>query len=403
MYGSVNDPLPVARLRAAQAEREAAGLRRTLVPRDPRDSSLLDLASNDYLGLLGHPMLAQASARAARDFGTGATGSRLVTGTTTLHRELETELAAFTRAPAALVYSSGYLANMAAITALAAALRDVLIVSDELNHASLIDACRLARRAGVAVSVTPHLDITAVRDALATRTQEHAIVVTDAVFSVGGDLAPLRELHDAVTQHDALLLVDEAHSLGVLGDGGRGAAADAGIAGQMNTLRSVTMSKSLAGQGGAVLGHDVVIRTLIDTSRGFIFDTGLAPPSVAAALAALRVLEAEPERGARARENTRRLADMAREAGLAASRPAAAVAAVMLGDPLLAVRAREVAAEHGVRVGCFRPPSVPAGQACLRMTGKATLTENDFAVVSRALTAIRDYCRITAQAGRIRP
>jgi 8-amino-7-oxononanoate synthase len=408
MTGSDNENRPLTRLRAATAEREALGLRRTLLPRGPGQENKdqpgpLDLASNDYLGLYRHPGLAEAAADAAVRYGTGATGSRLVTGTTTLHSELERELAAFMRAPAALVYSSGYLANLAVITALAAALRDVLIVSDELNHASLIDACRLARRPTVELTVTPNRDVAAVRKALSARTHEYSIVVTDAIFSVGGELAPLAELHAAAAEHDAVLVIDEAHSFGVLGDRGRGAAEEAGVAGDSRTVRSVTLSKSLAGQGGAVLGHDVVVETLIDTSRGFIFDTGLAPPSAAAALAALRLLAADPGRGALARENTRRLAVMARAAGLHATTPEAAVVSVIIGDPMVAVRARDIAAEHGVHVGCFRPPSVPRGQACLRLTGKSTLTENDLAVVSRALTAIGDYCRITAQAGRKTP
>ncbi|MGD0554263.1 MAG: 8-amino-7-oxononanoate synthase [Streptosporangiaceae bacterium] len=394
----MEDSPPLARLRAAAAEREAAGLRRTLVPRAPRDD-LLDLASNDYLGLAGHPALAAAAADAAVTHGTGATGSRLVTGTTTLHAELERDLAEFTGTPA-LVFSSGYLANVSLVTSLAKALGDVLIVSDEHNHASLIDACRLTRAETV---ITPHLDADAVRKTLAARDQEHALVVTDAVFSVGGELAPLADLHAAAAEHDALLLIDEAHSFGVLGDGGRGAAEQAGIAGADAIIRSVTLSKSLASQGGAVLGHDVVIQTLIDVGRGFIFDTGLAPPSVAAARAALRLIREDPGIGERARASTRRLAALARDAGLTVTVPDAAVVSIILGDPEVAVRAREIAADHGVRVGCFRPPSVPQGGACLRLTGKATLTENDFAVVSRTLTAIRDHCRITAQAGRKTP
>jgi 8-amino-7-oxononanoate synthase len=396
----MTDHPSLARLRQAAAEREAAGLRRTLTPRAARDG-LLDLASNDYLGLAGHPALAESAAAAARAYGTGATGSRLVTGTTTLHAELEADLAEFTGTPA-LVFSSGYLANLATVTALAKALGDVLIVSDELNHASLIDACRLARASGAELAITPHLDAPAVRKALSSRTREHAIIVTDAVFSVGGDLAPIRDLHAAATAHGALLLVDEAHSFGVLGAGGRGAVDEVG-AGDATTLRSVTLSKSLAGQGGAVLGHDLVLRTLVDSGRGFIFDTGLAPPSVAAARAALGLIRDDPGRGERARRNTARLASIARDAGLEATAPAAAVVSVILGEPQVALRAQQIAAEHGVRAGCFRPPSVSPGRACLRLTGKATLTENDFAAVSRALGAIGDHYRITAQAGRNTP
>ena len=223
----------------------------------PAPDGIVDLASNDYLGLSGDERLAEAAAAAARRWGTGSTGSRLVTGTTELHTELEHELAAFSGAAAALVFSSGYLANLAVITALAQALGTgragpgVLIVSDAANHASLIDACRLAR---ARVVVTPHADPRAVEQALARRTEPAAIVVSDTVFSVTGDQAPVAELHRAARAHQALLVLDEAHAFGVLGPGGRGVAAAAGIAGDPHVVRTLTLSKSLAGQGGAVTG-----------------------------------------------------------------------------------------------------------------------------------------------------
>jgi len=404
---------PLARLRAADAWRAAAGLRRHLVPREP-GAGALDLASNDYLGLSADPRLAEAAAAAARAWGTGATGSRLVTGTTALHVRLEEELAAFADARAALVFSSGYLANLTAITALAAALGrgggqasgdsgGVLIVSDERNHASLIDGCRLARGPGVRVQVTPHRDTAAVAAALAGRREEAALVVTDAVFSVSGGLAPLAALHALARKHGALLLIDEAHSFGVLGEGGRGAAYDAGIAREPDVVRTITLSKSLAGQGGAVLAANEVTRTLVDTGRGFIFDTGLAPPAAGAALAALAALRDDPSLPARARDNAARLASVAAALGLTVTTPDAAVAAVILGEPRAAVAAQHTCADRGVRVGCFRPPAVPDGQACLRLTGRATLSENDFDVAWRVLAVVRDHCPNTAQAGRNTP
>lgn len=401
---------PLARLRAAGARRAAAGLRRHLVPREP-GAGALDLASNDYLGMSADPRLAEAAAAAAATWGTGATGSRLVTGTTALHARLEEELAAFADARTALVFSSGYLANLTVITALAAALGrgggqangqgdGVLIVSDERNHASLIDGCRLARGPGVRVQVTPHRDTAAVAAALAGRREEAALVVTDAVFSVSGGLAPLAALHALARQHGALLLIDEAHSFGVLGEGGRGAAYGAGIAREPDVVRTITLSKSLAGQGGAVLAADEVTRTLVDTGRGFIFDTGLAPPAAGAALAALRVLRDDPGLPVRARDNTARLASVAAALGLTVTTPDAAVAAIVLGEPRAAVAAQHTCADHGVRVGCFRPPAVPDGQACLRLTGRATLSENDFGMAWRVLAVVRDHCPNTAQAGR---
>jgi 8-amino-7-oxononanoate synthase len=418
MHGSAQQSFdPLARLRAAAAAREAAGLRRHLVPR-AADDGVLDLASNDYLGLAGDPRLAEAAAAAARAWGTGATGSRLVTGSTALHAELEEELAAFTGAAAALVFSSGYLANLSVVTALSAALRagdgdgvlgggdGVLIVSDERNHASLVDACRLARRPGVRVLVTPHRDVAAAGAALAAREERAALVVTDAVFSVSGDLAPVAALHAVARRHGALLVVDEAHSFGVLGAGGRGACHDAAIAAEPDVVRTITLSKSLAGQGGAVLAAAEVRQTLVDTGRGFIFDTGLAPPATAAALAALRVLRADPGLPGRARQGAVRLAATAAELGLEVTTPAAAVTSVVLGDPRDALAAQRGCAALGVRVGCFRPPSVPDGEACLRLTGRATLTDMDFGLASRALAVARDrchHCRNTAQAGRNTP
>ena len=389
------DPLEL--LRQAAARRAAAGLSRRLAARGPGHDGLLDLASNDYLGLCGDERLATGASEAIRKWGTGSTGSRLVTGTTMLHAELESQLAEFTGAPAALVFSSGYLANLTVITALAAGLGasgGVLVVSDAGNHASLIDASRLARTqggAGIRVAVTPHRDAGAVRRALASRDEGAAIVVSDAVFSVDGALAPAAELHAAAREHGALLVLDEAHAFGVIGPGGRGVAAAAQIAAEPDVVRTVTLSKAAAGQGGAVLAAPEVITALVDTGRGFIFDTGLAPPSVGAALAALQVIVAEPGLGARALANTARLAELAAGLGLHARPTGAAVLAIIIGEAGQAVRAQQICTRHGVRAGCFRPPSVPAGQACLRLTGRADMTEGDFAVAARALAAVSEH------------
>jgi 8-amino-7-oxononanoate synthase len=388
---------PLELLRQAAEGRSRAGVRRALVPRQAGPDGLVDLASNDYLGLCGDKRLATAAVEAAWEWGTGSTGSRLVTGTTALHARLEARLARFAGAPAALVFSSGYLANLTVLTALAAALDGaaaggVLIVSDAGNHASLIDACRLARGGrGVRVAVTPHRDLDAVRRALAGRDEAAAIVVSDAVFSVDGGQAPVAELHAVAREHGALVVLDEAHSFGVIGPGGRGTAAAAGIAAEPDLIRTVTLSKALAGQGGAVLAAPEVLGTLVDTGRGFIFDTGLAPPCAGAALAALEVIEAEPELGARARAAATRLAGIAAGLGLSVRPPDAAVLAVVVGDAARAAQAQRICADHGVRAGCFRPPSVPAGQACLRLAARASLTESDFAAAVRALAAVRDH------------
>lgn len=377
-------PDPLIRFRAAAATREAAGLRRTLRARTPDDDGLIDLASNDYLGLARDERLAEAAVAATRIWGTGSTGSRLVTGSTALHARLEARLCAFTGAEGALVFSSGYLANLAAVAALG---RDALVVSETGNHASIVDACRLSRSR---VVVTPHKDVTAVEKALADRDEAHAIVVTDAVFSVDGDLAPLAELHAATVRQGALLVVDEAHSIGVVGPRGQGAVHAAGLAAEPNIVRTITLSKSLGSQGGAVLGAPEVIQTLVDTGRSFIFDTGLAPGSVAAALAAVDILHHQPELPGRVRTMARELAAVARDLGLESGDPAGAVVPVVLGPPEIALRAALICVEHGVRVGCFRPPSVPVGRSCLRLTARANLSSDDLAVIRGALTAVAE-------------
>ncbi|WOT38367.1 8-amino-7-oxononanoate synthase [Streptomyces coeruleorubidus] len=347
--------------------RRHAGLVRTLRPR-PAVSPLLDLASNDYLGLAHHPEVTEGAARAARVWGGGSTGSRLVTGSTELHAELEQELADFCGFEAALVFSSGYAANLAAVTALAP--HGSLIVSDAGNHASLIDGCRLARGA---TQVVAHAEPEAVRKALHTH-QGPAITVSDTVFSVDGDAAPLAALAEACREHGAGLVVDDAHGLGVLGDGGRGAPHAAGLAGADDVVVTVTLSKSLGSQGGAVLGPARVIDHLVNAARTFIFDTGLAPAAAGAALSALRLLRREPERAARARAVAGELYARLTAAGLEAVRPDAAVVSVRAPSPEDAVRWAAECRAAGLAVGCFRPPSVPDGISRLRLTARADLT-----------------------------
>ncbi|MEU9245145.1 8-amino-7-oxononanoate synthase [Streptomyces sp. NPDC048385] len=362
-----------------QAEqRRRAGLVRTLRPR-PADSLLLDLAGNDYLGLARHPEVAEGAAGAARTWGGGSTGSRLVTGTTELHSELERALAGFCGFEAALVFSSGYAANLAAVTALGP--HGSLIVSDALNHASLIDGCRLARGA---TQVVGHADPDAVRKALGTH-DGPAVVVSDTVFSVDGDAAPLAALAEACRERGAGLLVDDAHGLGVLGDGGRGGPYAAGLAGADDVVVTATLSKSLGSQGGVVLGPARVIDHLVNAARTFIFDTGLAPAAAGAALAALRLLCREPGRAARAREVAAELHARLTAAGLEAVRPDAAVVSVRAPSPEQALRWAADCRTAGLAVGCFRPPSVPDGISRLRLTARADLSG---AEIERAVRVI---------------
>ncbi|MFG2797139.1 8-amino-7-oxononanoate synthase [Streptomyces pseudovenezuelae] len=360
------------------AARRRAGLVRTLRPR-PADSPLLDLASNDYLGLARHPEVVAGAESAARTWGGGATGSRLVTGTTELHGELERELADFCGFEAALVFSSGYAANLAAVTALAP--HGSLIVSDAGNHASLIDGCRLARGT---TQVVAHADPDAVGKALGTH-EGPAVAVSDTVFSVDGDAAPLAGLAEACREHGAGLVVDDAHGLGVLGAGGRGAPHAAGLAGADDVVVTVTLSKSLGSQGGAVLGPARVVEHLVNAARTFIFDTGLAPAAAGAALAALRLLGNEPERATRAREVATALHARLTAAGLEAVRPDAAVVSVRAPSPEEAVQWAADCRAAGLLVGCFRPPSVPDGISRLRLTARADLSEEQ---IERAVRVI---------------
>jgi len=364
-------------LATAAAARERAGLTRQLRPRCPAGTTI-DLAGNDYLGLARDPRVVAAAVEATRTWGTGATGSRLVTGTTRLHEQLETELAALCGQESALVFSSGYLANLGAVTALSDA--GTLLVSDAHAHASLIDAARLSR---ARVRVTPHNDVDAVRQALRQRTESRAVVLVESVFSVLGDAAPLAALAETCAAHDAVLLVDEAHGLGVVG-AGRGGVAAAGLAGHGHVVMTATLSKALGSQGGVVFGPARLRHHLVNHARSFIFDTGLAPAAAGAALEAARVVGAEPDRITRVSAVARALA-----AACGVPAPAGAVLSVPMSGPGHAVRAAEACARADVRVGAFRPPSVPDGVSRLRLTASAALDdaalERAAAVVARAV------------------
>jgi len=373
---------PLEHLTMASQTRESQGLQRSLVVRSPT-LGLLDLGGNDYLGLARDPRVVAGAVEAATTWGAGSTGSRLVTGSLELHRDLEVALAAHVGAEAGLVFSSGYLANIGLITSLVG--KGDLIVSDAQNHASIVDACRLSR---ARVAIAPHHDGDAVEKLLTERVEERAIAVTDAVFSVDGDLAPLRRLVTAVRHSGALLVVDDAHGLGVVGAGGRGSVNAAGLAGQRDVVVTATLSKALGSQGGVALGSREVIDHLVNTARAFIFDTGLAPAPVGAALSALHVLRDEPELADRVRERAREIADHARSVGLTVTTPTAAVCSVLIGSPDDALAAREICRDAGILVGCFRPPSVPDGVSRLRLTARADLTDADVQQTANALRAV---------------
>ncbi len=374
---------PLAWLDDVEQQRRDAGLRRSLRARPP-GAAEVDLASNDYLGLAQHSDVIDGAVAALRTWGAGSTGSRLVTGNTELHEAFETALADFVGAESALVFSSGYTANIGAVVSLSGP--GSLLVSDALTHASLVDACRLSR---ARVVVTPHRNVAAVEAALAGRDEERAVVVTDSVFSADGVLAPLPALHDVCRRHGALLVVDEAHGLGVRGIGGRGLLHEVGLAGAPDVVMTTTLSKALGSQGGVVLGPAAVRDHLIDAARPFIFDTGLAPAAVGAAWAALNVLIAEPWRAEAVLAHAQTLASVCD----VSPRPESAVVSVILGEPEVALTAAVACLDRGLRVGCFRPPTVPVGTSRLRLTVRASLSADEMALARAVLTDVLDHAR----------
>lgn len=365
--------------------------------------ALTDLAGNDYLGLRTHPAVIEGAVSAARAHGGGAGASRLVSGTLAIHADLESALARLVGAPAALVCSTGYAANLSAVTALTDA--DTLIVSDAHAHASLIDGARLSKGT---VRVVPHNDVGAVEEALRGRSQGRAVVLAESIYSVLGDAAPVAELVRVTAAHDAVLILDEAHALGVTGPGGGGllaaarerhtapgASAANGTAANgtaaagpgrapgrapgrhtgvdldpwpAHVVVTGTLSKALGSQGGVVLGHGAVREHLVNTARAFIYDTGLAPAAAGAALAALELASADPALRDRLRANAVAIAG-----ALGIEAPAGAVMSVPMPGPDEALAAVARAAEAGVRIGCFRPPSTPDGISRLRLTARADL------------------------------
>jgi 8-amino-7-oxononanoate synthase len=349
---------------AAAHGRTRGGIVRTAeARRNPQSrGGLLDLASNDYLGLAGDPRLQEAATGAIRRYGTGARASRVVTGTTTSHVELERELAQLTGQPACLAFSSGYTANIGVLTALGD--QDTLIVSDAHIHASLIDGARLSRSP---VRICPHSDLDMLAGLLRDRAQPRAIVVIESIYSVLGDAADLPAAAALCAEHDALLLVDEAHGIGVAG-GGRGAVHAAGLADAEHVVVTATLSKALGAQGGAVLGSELLRNHLVNTARTFVFDTALAPAAAAAAAAACRVISAEPQRVTALHQVAARIA-----AAVGVDRAPGAVQSIPVRSPDAAIAAAQSLYSAGIVVGCFRPPAVPDGISRLRLAARATI------------------------------
>jgi 8-amino-7-oxononanoate synthase len=341
---------------------------------------VLLLCSNNYLGLADHPQVREAAADAAMRLGVGAGASRLVSGTMTIHRELEQRLASFEGSEGCLLFGSGYLANLGTIGALAGP--DDTIFSDELNHASIIDGCRASR---AEVIVYRHLDTDHLEDCLRQhRGKGRSVIVSDSVFSMDGDVAPLGRIVELAHSYDARTIVDEAHATGALGDGGRGAVSQAKLQGKIDVLVG-TLGKALGSYGAYACASEEMVRLLINTARPLIFSTAPSPPSVAGALAALELLEAEPERVSHLHEAARTLREALVEGGFAVEQSDMHIVPLVVGDSEAAVRLCQGALERGVFAQAIRPPTVPEGTSRLRLAVMASHTATELGHAAKSL------------------
>ena len=341
---------------------------------------LLCFCSNNYLGLADHPALVQAATRAAEEHGTGSGSSRLVAGTMVLHRRLEDAVAGFKRAEAAIVFPTGYAANLGVIPALVGG-HDV-VYCDRLSHASIIDGCRLA---GADLRVYPHKDVARLDRLLARRRGNRTLVVTDTVFSMDGDIAPLPDLVEVCERHGAILMIDEAHATGVLGETGRGATEHFGIEPGRIPVVMGTLSKAVGSLGGYVVGGFDLIELLINTARSFIYTTALPPAVCAASIAGLRMIDEDPQRRARLWERTRQLQDGLREAGLDLGDTETPITPVVVGKADDAVALADRLLDAGILAPAIRPPTVPDGTARIRLSPMATHTREDIEAVLEAV------------------
>ncbi len=376
-----------ARERGALDDLAALSLRRSIVSTEGGQGhhvrvdgeALAHFTSNNYLGLATDPRLIDAAVEATRRHGTSVSASRLLAGSTPLHGELEQRLAALKSRQRCLLYSSGYLANLGVIAALSGP-GDV-VFSDRLNHASIIDACRIASSRTV---IYEHLDLANLESQLRDTEAERRLIVTETVFSMDGDIAPLPELVALADRFNALLVLDEAHATGVLGDDGAGALSHFGLA-DAPALIIGTLSKALGSVGGFVAADETAISYLLNRSRSFIFNTALAPGAVAAALAALDIVQSEPQRRERLHTLAARLRD-GLEAAAFSTRPSETqIVPMLIGEAAAAVAMEQRLREAGVFAKAVRPPTVPEGTSRIRFNVMATHDDDD---IQRVLDAI---------------
>ena len=372
------------------AEIESKGLLRRMRmisgPQGPRvlldGRPVLLLCSNNYLGLADHPRVREAAAEAAMRYGAGSGASRLVSGNMTIHRRLEDQLAEFKRADACLLLGSGYLANAGIVPALAR--EGDVVFSDELNHASIVDGCRLAK---AATFVYDHYDPEHLEWGLQQAEGRGSLIVTDGVFSMDGDIAPLPEIVELAQRYDARVMVDEAHGTGCVGPGGRGAVADAGLEGEVDVVVG-TLGKALGSYGAYVLCEKPMAKYLVNCARTLIFSTALPPPSVAAALASLELLRSQPRRVDKLQRNGRVLREALVEQGLTATASETQIVPLIVGDANAAVQASERALDQGVFAQAIRPPTVPDGSSRLRLAVMASHTKSELREAAQVLAKV---------------
>ena len=341
---------------------------------------VLLMCSNDYLGLTADPVVRAAAVDAVERWGAGSGSSRLVSGNSGLHRALEVDLAAFKGYEECVLFGAGYLANVGVVAALAS---DGVVFSDALNHASLIDGCRLARAETV---VYPHNDVEALEMALRRAGQCTKTVVTEAVFSMDGDLAPLAEIVEAAGRHGASVIVDEAHATGVVGPGGRGLVAELGLEREVDVVIG-TLGKALGSFGAFACCDRSVASLLVNRARTLVFSTGLPPSAVGASRAALDVLARHPELVDRLQANARVLRSALRAGGFAVEPGPMPIVPLIVGKPREALRLCEETLRRGVFAQAIRPPTVPRGTSRLRVVAMATHTRDDLASAVAALVA----------------
>ena len=343
---------------------------------------VLLLCSNNYLGLADHPRVREAAAEAAMRWGVGAGASRLVSGNMTVHRRLEKELCEFKGSEACLLFGSGYLANTGIVSALAR--EGDVVLSDALNHASIVDGCRLAK---AQTFVYEHCDVEHLEWGLREAAGRASLIVTDGVFSMDGDVAPLPEIVELARKFDARVMVDDAHGMGALGPGGRGSVAAAALEDEVDIVVG-TLGKSLGSYGAYACCDAEMAEYLVNSARTLIFSTALPPPAVAGAMAALDILRSEPQRVDRLRRNGALLREALAEEGLDPGDSETQIVPLVVGDPGQAMKSCEQALQRGVFAQAIRPPTVPEGTSRLRLAVMASHRSAELRQAARVLGAV---------------